>query len=446
MKRSLLMAAALVACGGGVSDSVTPPVKPDSTPTDPGGTVQRTSLTVRVQVESADAAIANLAGVTVSGLGVRLTRQGSSAAPLQATTDATGTVKFENLLDGTYTASVERVLSTAEIDRLAPADREANVFAGGITTPVSPPNAASATVPIVAARRGSLVISEVFTYQGSPIPYNWSTYLELYNNGDTTVYLDGMFLGRSAYLYLQSDFFANCDVASYLPFRNDTNHIWVFGGIRFPGTGQQYPVPPGEARVYAPDALNHRTASGSALFPDLSSAQFEHVPSEADTENPTSSNVAGAFGTTLGSSGRGLRVDGPSSWILARSTAADRLASATLIPVNQQGGAGVPLTPKDIFGIPSAEVLDVISLDHSPSRKAFLATTSGGYSPPCTPWLPSVFERAPAELNEPTAQSGAFRRRSLGRTIDGREILMRTRTSARDLEVSATLLQRSLNK
>lgn len=163
----------LCACGGGVSDSITPPIKPDTTPTNPGGTVQRTSLTVHVQIDPADAAIASTAGIGIAGLSVRLTKAGSSETPKLATTDATGTVKFDNLLDGSYTASVERVLTAAEVARLNPDDREASVFAGGSTTPVTPPNAPSSMFSLVATRRGSLVISEIFQYIGYPIPYNY---------------------------------------------------------------------------------------------------------------------------------------------------------------------------------------------------------------------------------------------------------------------------------
>ena len=164
---------ALVACAGkGVTDSTTPPVVPDTTTT-PGGTVQRTSLTVRVQVDPADAALASTAGVTVAGLAVRLSRAGVNEAPRVATTDANGAVRFDALLDGQYTASVERALSAGELARLAPTDRDASIFAGGSTTVVSPPNAPTTTLSLVAARRGSLVISEFFNYYGSPTIYNW---------------------------------------------------------------------------------------------------------------------------------------------------------------------------------------------------------------------------------------------------------------------------------
>lgn len=99
---SLAAALCVAACGGGVTDTVTPPPT-DSTPTNPGGTVQRTSLTVNLRIDPADAAIANTAGVSVAGLAVRLTKAGTNDVPLTSVTDAGGTVTFDRLLDGLYT-------------------------------------------------------------------------------------------------------------------------------------------------------------------------------------------------------------------------------------------------------------------------------------------------------------------------------------------------------
>ena len=432
------------ACGGkGVTDSTSPPVKPDTTPVQ---TVQRTSFTVHVTVDPADATIAGTAGVGVNGLTVRLTKAGATDAPLTAVTDATGTVRFDGLLDGAYTASVERTLSPAELSRLAPADREASTFAGGVTAAVSPPVAANASVALVAARRGSLVISEIFQYIGDPIPYNFGFYFEVFNNSDTTVDLDGMYVGRTSFNLMHADVIAPCDAPPYRSARLDSTRLWVVDGLRFPGSGTQYPVRPGEAKVIATDALDHRVASGSSNFPNLSAAQFEQVASDADTDNPTADNMLIAFNTKVGTGlGRGLRVSGPGAIALIRPTALTRVQQAVLDPVNQQNGAGVPFQPTTIWGIAREDVIDVFSEDYSPGYKAYLATTTVRYTL-CQPFLARAFDLAPAEVVDPSYRPGAVRRRSLGRTADGREILMRTRTSARDLEVTTNLLQRSLNK
>ncbi len=253
-----------------------------------------------------------------------------------------------------------------------------------------------------------------------------------------------MYVAVTSWQVLHTGFKANCDVAAYAPYRSDTSRVWVQSGLRFPGTGTQYPVPPGEARVYAADALDHRVASGSTLFPDLSTAAFEQVADDADTDNPLAGNMTPAFATTLGAGGRGLRPGGTGSWILIKSGPQSRFPTVTLDPYNVQDGAGVPFTPQTLWGIPREDIVDVYSIDMSADHKAFLATTTYRYTM-CLPWLPPVFERAAAEVYD-YRTPGASRRRSLGRTADGREILMRTKTSARDIERTTSLLERSVNR
>ncbi len=227
--------------GTGVTDADSGALKPDTTKVPPVGTVQRTILTVRVQLDPSDQALAATAGVSVPGITVRLTRNGSNDAPRTATTDANGSVRFDALLDGIYSASAERVLSATELQRLPVADRDASVFAAGATIVVSPPTAATASMSLVAARRGTLVISEFFDYTGYPIPYNWGTYLEVYNNSDTTVYLDGMYITSTPWQYLHTTLFAECDAPAYQPYRYDPERVWVQGGSSSPGVGVSLP-------------------------------------------------------------------------------------------------------------------------------------------------------------------------------------------------------------
>ncbi len=62
----------------------------------------------------------------------------------------------------------------------------------------------------------------------------------------------------------------------------------------------------------------------------------------------------------------------------------------------------------------------------------------------CAPFMAPAFDRAPAPLVN-TRRSIAISRKTLTRSTEGREILQRTRTSARDFEY-ATPLRRSLKK
>jgi len=432
----------LLACGGaGVSDGANPGETPTGPPTT--GTVQRTSLSVRVQIDPADAALANAAGVGVAGLTVRLTRAGDQTAPRTAVTDASGAVQFDALLDGMYTASVERTLTPGELDRLPPNDRDAGIFAGGSTVPVSPPATPSTVVSLVAARRGSVVISEVFDFTGTGPVYNWAHYVELYNNSDTTVYLDGMLLAFTS-TNLHTAGFAPCNDASFAPYRADPNNIWAESGIRFPGGGRDHPVLPGQALVYAQDALDHSRAAGAGSYPNLAGAQFEHVGTPADTDNPISANVLPIFATGTGAGGRGLRVTVPTSIALVKAPGYSPLDTVALLPVTPTPIGGLPRSPRTFWRVPRRDIIDLVSLDYSAAHKAYLATTTFRYVV-CQPWLPSIFEQAEAEIAD-YRFPGGMRRRSLGVSATGREILMRTRTSARDWERTSDLLRRSLNR
>jgi hypothetical protein len=434
-----LLLCALTACSsGGVTDSAGPTPR-DSTPTPPpGGTVQRASLTAQVTIDPADAALAAAVGLAPAGLTVRLLRDGTPATSATAVTSAAGTVRFDNLLEGRYSLTVERELSAVERDRLPASDRDATVFAGGASVIVSPPQAATGAIPLVASRRGSLVISEQYGYTGTGLLYNWGMYMEFYNNSDTTVYMDGMVLARPS-ARLEGGF-APCTDPDYARYRGDTDNIWVEWGIRFPGRGRDHPVLPGQAVLYAQDAINHRSATGSPFYLDLSAAQFEHVGNDSDTDNPVAANVSPLFDTGFGTGGRGLRPEGRRPWILA-SSGSGGFATARLFRKTAPPPGLTWVDEFTLWGIPREDVIDVFSLDDSPDRKAASAASTSGFTAPCEPYMASTFDRAPAEISDSRTPVAA-RRRTIGRTPDGRAILMRTRTSARDIEATTRLRER----
>ena len=104
-------------------------------------------------------------------------------------------------------------------------------------------------------------------------------YVELYNNGDTTAYLDGMLLFRETGLttsWTGSDpnypaF--SCDVLAAQ--RLDDTGIWAFFIERLPGIGRDYPVRPGEARIWAMDAVDHSPLGGGERRPIDGPGQYE---------------------------------------------------------------------------------------------------------------------------------------------------------------------------
>jgi hypothetical protein len=124
---------------------------------------------------------------------------------------------------------------------------------------------------------GSLVVSE-FHYHSPPVSvfgsagnsYQGHFYVEVYNNSDSTVYLDGRIMGVG----FDYDFDAPlwpCTETEELRINPAGVNSQMFQA--FPGSGSEYPVAPGQAVVIAEQAIDH-----SAIFPglpDLRGADFQ---------------------------------------------------------------------------------------------------------------------------------------------------------------------------
>ena len=428
----------MVACGGSTVTDTPDPITPVDT-TKPPTTVQRASVTVRVVVDPADASLAQQAGIGVNGLTVRLMSSRAGDPVRTAVTAADGTVRFDNLLEGIYTASTDRTLTAVEVARLAPGEREASVFAGAGQATLSPPANATATIQLVGARRGSVVISEVFANYG-PLQYVepnyvWGSYLEVYNNSDTTAYLDGMLLAMTPTGW-HTDNTWNGTCAEH-PKRLRLDSTAVYSGVilAFPGTGRDNPIRPGEAKVVAMDAINHEVAGPTKEQVDLSRAQFEQFWTDADVDNPESVNMVKVVGPASGVFGRGINYHSASRMHVLLAPGARAASTRVTVPTMSASGPGT----FEYTRLPSEYILDIFSEEYTP-----FVYTAGAGDPECTPWTAARYDRAPAYLRH-NQQRKAVTRKSLGFTADGREILQRTRNSERDLQW-ADPLKRSLNK
>jgi hypothetical protein len=407
---------------------------PPPGPTGPsGGTIQRSTLTVRAYIEPADASIAATAGVSLAGLVVRLSRRPSTESPRTAVTNSGGVAQFEGLLQGYYEISVDRALAPSELAALPLEDRDASVFAGGQVLYVSPP-AASAELGLVAARRGSLIISEMWWHKAfMPVA---SEFLEVYNNSDTTIYLDAMHVFHTR-ATMHTSFTGQPCATVRSEERLDPTGIWAYFVFRFPGTagGRQLPITAGEARVIALDAVNFSTLS-SAL-PDLSLASFEMIGDDSDPNNPFAEDLLYVTRRSTESHGVGLPTLGVVG--LARPLAVDstQLARRLIANVTATG------EPWPAFKIPREAILDVVSITKTPELDALFRQTLPNVVD-CDPFIAPVFDRSPAAMVD-TRVPIAMSRKSLGRSASGVEILQRTRNSSRDFEY-AQPLRRSLRR
>ena len=397
----------------------------DSTIGNPRDTVQRGSLTVT-------ATAAGEASRTLEALGapadrvprahVRIRRVGESPVEV-GTTDSLGQVTFAELLPGRYDITSLRLLSASEGMQVAVADSTLagiSALGGGARIHVQPPVIA-AEVEAAAGRRGSVVISEIHDWwprvtSGPTAQYTQAAYVEVYNNSDTTVYLDGKILGEGFWYVWESDLneasLDNC--TEFESWRVDPDGVWSEKHLRFPGAGREYPLAPHEARVVATQAINHREVHPELGLPDLSMADFEVVGPGQDVDNPAVPNMVHAgFRPSVDALGRGYMTTYFTLFV------ADNVDLASL-PTDE-----LPLRDTDYRRFPAATILDLVAVYHDP------ATLDWG-SRVCDHLVSPILDLQAAPISDNLA-GDAIRRRVLGTTASGQVILQRTKTSAVDL-------------
>ncbi|MEO5590247.1 MAG: DUF4876 domain-containing protein [Gemmatimonadaceae bacterium] len=401
----ILVLFGLAACGGGERKIVEPP---------PTGSADFT-LTVRPDPE--DAGIAQQLGWTagIPGAEVSIAQAGFGGSGQTFTTSATGTVAIAGLQSGAYSVSVRRLLSGAEITRLGTAG-SAVAFVGESEISVSS-SSGSATINVPASRRRSLVISE-FSFRSRNIPgsdtYLFGGFLELYNNSDTTVYLDGV-LVADAYATLEDLRLGPC--ATLEPFRNDPAGIWTPFLAAFPGSGRNYPLRPGANVVVATDAIDHTVIYAGMI--DLRAANFEFI-GPADVDNPAVPNM---IDHSLKTPLFGHGINFPSS--LHAAAVIGSAADPVTLPRSK-----IPLGTQDYNRLPREGMLDVF-------------TTSNTYylqQQPPTTLCPQIVNAAMDrqygffQADSPDEYLVSISRKVLTTLADGRLVLQHTRTSANDFQ------------
>ena len=406
------------ACTQSVSEVSGPTVPPDTV--GGGGTVQRATVNIGVTVDPTDLLIAAQIGETsgvLQGVWVILQSSGAGSILDSALTDPTGNAEFVRVIPGTYSVSVLRSLSTAERQMLDSSDADVTAFAGGIALQVSAPMT-SGQIAVIAGRRGSLVISEIFEY--SPPTAEWlghpfGSYLELANNSDTVIFLDGKLLGHS--LPQQHQDFSTFPCATTEPWRMDPDGLWAYNIWQIPGSGTEYPLSPGGVALIATDAMDHRVFNPSLL--DLSAADFEAIGTSEDIDNPFVPNVRPVGGSN-GPLGHGIAFNSsPSVTFIAERVSIGSLPSGF-----------VATSTLPVWRIPMASILDVFSTFLAPG--VFDAAT-----PECQPFVNPSLDRQRARLSN-TSREGSIRRRAAAVLSSGQIVLQRTSNSDRDFERSSS--------
>ena len=271
----IVLSLSALACIGEVGFSDSPPG---------GGDHLRPGLAVTVRAAPEAAGVAQALGWAggVPGAEVRAHRIGTDFAWETAVTDEQGNAYLPQLVSGRYRLAAYRPLTDEES-----AQAGVSALASGRIVDIG--GAGTEQIMELVPNRAGLVISEVYAPStGVPrwgFSYNFHMYFELYNNSDRTVFLDGLTFGRAQLIDIATPHESCAESAR---FRKDPDGIWAQFLHRFPGSGGQYPLGPGEAVVVALDAIDHSVVHPD--FPDLSNADFELL-GFGDVDNPDVPNV-----------------------------------------------------------------------------------------------------------------------------------------------------------
>ena len=371
----------------------------------------RPALLVSAVVDTPYAAVADSLGGSAGVPGARvrihlMSEPYDSAYWREATADSAGLATFPDLLAGLYEVAVVRRLIAAETERVG----GVRIVAGGrrLWLPVRDVQ----DVTVAPDHRGSLVFAEVNMDTHSAINYlaaGDARYFEVYNNSDSTIYLDGKLWGIGWH-FLRDYTPQPCAQTALV--RDDPDGIWATWVFRFPGRGVDYPLAPGATALVARAAIDHRAVDARLL--DLSGAAFEWG-GEATPDNPDVPNLQ-QIGPSVMHPFFPYPHDNP-------EFLAEGVDLATL-PRYIHPSLGVVYVR-----IPAALVLDAVSFPHD-------WTTSTAYTPPpaCLEDLHRTFERlpGPASAHGDYEAGVSFQRRVLHVLPDGRKVLQDTDTSMED--------------
>ena len=339
-----------------------------------------------------------------------LTPEDTTRATLRLRSEPDGTLNADAVPSGRYELGAVRWLTDAERGRLARGDDAV----GFLTKSILITGSSAAPILLTTSRRRGIVISE---WKGEPLylsgigGYFYSGYLRLYNNADTTAYLDGMIVGTGFAAQFGYPSFG-CELDR--PYSEDPAGIWSLHFVQLPGTGTQYPLPPGHTAVLVTDAIDHRPLFPSGL--DLRGAAFEYYGA-SDVDNPAVPNAPEVGEPTPG--GHGL------TWLALANVV---FLALPLDPTALHRETVGPNQDLRWARIPTEKLIEVMAIK---------TTYRSGY-PECDRIVLPNLDREPVKLlgSDPNDDFRAYRRLEVPFTIGGQAVLQHTRWSALDFRIT----------
>jgi hypothetical protein len=339
-----------------------------------------------------------------SGVEVKLTNL-STRESQTLITDAQGKVALPSVPAGTYdiTARLEmtpaQYLTFAGLQVANPVLFQASILNQTIT----PNQANSFALVLKAGATGDLVIKQVY-YAGSDRVDGAvfrDQFIEIYNNSDQVLYADGLYVAQiegnrsvpttlPSYLLANGQYDWTKSLGMPATVRANDDYVYTKALFQFPGTGQQYPIQPGQSVVFAQTALNHKapftgsngttiTVRNPNLTVNLSNATFEAYYNEglaSDIDNPAVPNVR-----LLQTFGNDMILDnlGRDGFAIFRSPTDAALLPKYAFP----NVTTISATTKLNYQIPKALILDAVEAQTSPTSqvpKKFAADLDAGFT------------------------------------------------------------------
>ncbi|MGE8529032.1 DUF4876 domain-containing protein [Chryseobacterium rhizosphaerae] len=269
----------------------------------------------------------------------------------------------------------------------------------------------------IALKSGSsdLILEEVF-FTGTKTPqgamYFGDQYFKITNNTDQVLYADGMLLIQSAFMTNEKQ--------DYSP--NIMGSAMSAGAIiRIPGAGTDYPVQPG-ASIIAEDAINHKEFN--PLSVNLSHANFQIFKEDSDDiDNPAVPKMVNVFEKMV------IHTQGYYGYALARMP--KEMSDNTLVSQNSYtyqynltfGGDVYPMDGTAVK-IPNEWITDAINLSVQDSFQ-WLVTS---------PSLDMGWTSVTTFDGDKNRFGKAVRRKVIGTSAEGKNILKDTNNSTADFE------------
>ncbi len=197
--------------------------------------------------------------------------------------DEEGIVSIEGIISDLYLIAANRTMTPDEMEQLTGVRTEniklVNIKAGIVNLAADVHTPVEISMDIVLTG-SAIVISELYSCGPQDAGLYWhDKYIEVYNQSDSVVYLDGIVVAVVYYsAYLGLNFVDD-------PYYIHSKNVWMF-----PGEGEDYPIQPGQFMVIATDAIDHRINAPNSV--DLSNAAFEFYKDDApDIDNPNIPNM-----------------------------------------------------------------------------------------------------------------------------------------------------------